>query len=292
MSASPVDSARLVSPPTLKLAEKICARQTRQEARNFYWGLLALPWPKRVAVYALYCFAHWADDEVDHPRGGRQAGLSHQRQRLQACLKGEPQDPVMLVLSKAVERYSIPHSELEAVIDGVEMDLQRRRYGNWRELASYCRLVAGSIGRMCVRIFGYSDPIALRHADHLGLAFQLTNILRDVREDAYMGRVYLPQNELEHFELTEAELLGPRPGLGWERLMAFEIKRARRLYEEGLQVCDYIPSSSAACVRTMAGIYRQILERIAHNPRRTLTSKVRLSTPAKLSVAARSWLSR
>jgi phytoene synthase len=275
----------------VKGAERDCARLARQAAQNFYWGFLALPRPKRVAIYALYSFARQIDDEVDGPNGGAQAGLFRQRERLQACVRGVRQDPVMLVLGQAIERYSIPPSELEEVIKGVEMDLRRRRYGSWKELSAYCRLVAGSIGRMCVRVFGYSHPTALRHADKLGLAFQLTNILRDVTEDARAGRIYLPKNELEHFQLPEAELFGPRPGLGWERLVAFEVKRAHRLYEDGLQVCRYLSPSSAACVRTMAGIYLRILDRIAINPRRTLTTRVSLSTSTKLRVAARSWLS-
>jgi 15-cis-phytoene synthase len=281
-----VDSGR-----AFRQAERECARLARREARNFYWGFLALPRPRRTAIYALYGFARQVDDEADSPDGGAAAGLARQRERLHACQRDIRHDPVMLVLGQAIERYAIPLSELEELIDGVEMDLRRRRYRDWQDLSAYCRLVAGSIGRICVRIFGYSNPAALRHADQLGLALQLTNILRDVTEDVRMDRVYLPQDELERFGLPEAELFGPRPGVGWEKLVAFEVMRARRLYDEGLQVCRYVPPSSASCIRTMAGIYRHILERIAINPRRALTTRVSLSTPEKLGVAARSWLS-
>jgi phytoene synthase len=273
-----------------KAAERTCARLVRHEARNFYWGFLALPRPKRIAIYALYSFARQVDDEIDEPKLNATGALSRHRERLQACVKGVREDPVMMVLGQAMDRYSIPFSELTDLVDGVEMDLRHHRYQSWKELAGYCRLVAGSVGRMCVRIFGHSDPAALRHADQLSLAFQLTNILRDVREDAQLGRIYLPQDELDHFDLPEAEIFGPHPGLGWERLVAFEVKRAQRLYDDGLQVCHYVSPSSAACVRTMAGIYRRLLERIANNPRRILSTRVSLSTPAKLSVAVRSWL--
>jgi 15-cis-phytoene synthase len=150
--------------------------------------------------------------------------------------------------------------------------------------------VAGAVGRMCTRIFGTDHPQALRHADNLGLALQLTNILRDVAEDASMGRIYLPLDEMAHYELTEAEMFGPRPGMGWERLVAFEVKRARRLYDDGLQVCLYLPHSSSACVKTMAGIYGRILDRISHNPRRALHHRVSLPAPTKLAIVARSWL--
>jgi 15-cis-phytoene synthase len=274
-----------------RLAEQACARLARREARNFYWGFLALPRPKRYAIYALYGFARQVDDEADSPEGGAAAGLARQRERLRARRQDIRDDPVMLVLGQAIERFAIPLPELEEVIDGVEMDLERRRYGDWRELSAYCRLVAGSVGRMCVRIFGYSNPAALRHADQLGLALQLTNILRDVKEDARMGRVYLPQDELARFGLPETELFGAHPSTGWEKLVAFEVRRARQLYDDGLQVCRYVPPSSAACIRTMAGIYRHILERIAQDPRRALATRVSLSTPAKLALAARSWLS-
>jgi 15-cis-phytoene synthase len=290
---SEVSAPRDRSSPSrlLKQAERFCARLARHEAKNFYWGFLALPRRKRVAIYSLYDFARQVDDEVDgRSRVAGEAGLARQRERLDACLRGIRRDPVMIVLGDAVERYGIPGSELEELIAGCEMDLDRRRYRSWKELAGYCRRVAGSIGRMCVRIFGASDPVTLRHADNLGLALQLTNILRDVREDASMGRIYLPLDEMERFELTEAEMFGPRPGMGWERIVNYQIRRARLLYADGLEVCRTIPLSSSMCVRTMAGIYQRILEQIAFNPRRAFNQRVSLSTSTKLRVAMRSWL--
>lgn len=276
----------------LHLAARECARIARTEARNFYWGFLALPRAQRTAIYALYSFARQVDDEADSPDGGAADGIARQRERLRSCLQGVRNDPVTIVLGQAIERYGIPGSELEEVIDGVQMDLERRRYESWEELAAYCRLVAGAIGRMCVRIFGYSDEEALVHADQLGLALQLTNILRDVKEDGQLDRVYLPQAELARFGLTEEAALRGAPGAGWEELVGFEVERARRLYRDGLEVCRYVPRSSAACVRTMAGIYRRILEDIAADPRRILHERVGLSTPGKVTVAVRSWLQR
>ena len=277
---------------TLDGAARECARIARTEARNFYWGFLALPRAQRTAVYALYSFARQVDDEADTPDGGAADGIARQRERLRSCMQGVRNDPVMIVLGQAIERHGIPESELEEVIDGVQMDLERRRYQTWEDLTSYCRLVAGAIGRMCVRIFGFSDEAALADADRLGLALQLTNILRDVKEDADLDRLYLPQDDLARFGLTEQEVLGGAPGTAWEDLVAFEVERARRLYSDGLQVCNYIPRSSAACVRTMAGIYRRILEDIAGDSRRVLHERVALSTPAKVTVAVRSWLQR
>jgi phytoene synthase len=279
---------------TLHLAEQACARLTRKEAKNFYLGFLALPRPQRTAIYSLYSFARQVDDEVDGTNGRTASaeGIAHQRERLRACLHGVCKDPVMQVLGDTVARYRIPAPELEELIDGVEMDLRHTRYQSWEELTLYCRRVAGSIGRMCVRVFGSDAPDALRHANNLGLALQLTNILRDVREDASMGRTYLPQNDLALHDLTDADLLGPRPGPGWEGLVEYEVGRARELYEDGLKVCDSIPATSAACVRTMAGIYQRILDRIALDPRAALEARVSLSTPRKLGIAARSWVAR
>lgn len=277
-----------------RLAQRACARLARKEAKNFYLGFLALPRPKRIAIYSLYSFARQVDDEVDGASSALAAadGIARQRERLHGCLRGLRADPVMHVLGDAVERYRIPASELEEVIDGVEMDLQHTRYRSWKELAGYCRRVAGAVGRMCVRIFGTDHPQALRHADNLGLALQLTNILRDVSEDARMGRIYLPLDEMAHYDLSEAEMFGPRPGMGWERLVAFEVKRARRLYADGRQVSLYVPHRSAACLRTMAGIYEGILDRIAENPRRALHHRVSLPAATKLGIVARSWLPR
>jgi phytoene synthase len=275
----------------LRGAERACAELARREAKNFYWGFIALPREKRNAIYALYGFARQVDDEVDL-KGRAEAGLAEQRRRLRACLAGDRPDPVMVVLGQAVERYEIPAVELEALIDGVEMDLRRRRYETWAELESYCRLVASMVGRMCVRIFGFRDPVALDHADQLGLALQLINVLRDVAEDAAMDRVYLPAEEMQRFEVDETDLLAGRPGPGWEPLVRFEAERARSLFASGLEVCEHIPSSSAACVRTMAGIYGRILDQVEADPRRPLRERISLSTAAKLGVVVRSWLGR
>jgi phytoene synthase len=143
---------------------------------------------------------------------------------------------------------------------------------------------------MCVRIFGFRDPVALDYADDLGLAMQLTNILRDVREDATLGRIYLPMEDLAGFGIESSELVAGLPGEGWEALIQFEVQRAWHLYESGLRVTELIPRSSAVCVRTMAGIYQSILEQIERDPRLPLRRRISLSRPAKLAVMVRSWL--
>ena len=281
----------------LREAERYCRRMARREARNFYWGFVSLPAEERTAIYALYDFARQVDDVADSAGPGRgdgagaglKAALGRHRARAREAAAGRWSDPVTMVLAGAMRRYAIPESELQALIDGVEMDLTRSRYATWQELEAYCRLVASTIGRMCVRIFGFEDDAALERADELGIALQLTNILRDVREDGQMGRIYLPREDLERFDVTEQGLLGAEPGPGWEALIGFEVGRAGRYFASGLGVCQLIPRRSAACVRTMAGIYRRILAMVERDPRLPLERRASLSPAAKLAVMARSW---
>ena len=275
-------------------AERFCREMARREAKNFYWGFISLPHEQRMAIYALYDFARQVDDDVDDaPRADLiPQRLAAQRQRVIRCMAPleEAGDPVMYVLSKAVQRYAIPQDELQALIDGVERDCTQTRYGTWEELSEYCRLVASVVGRMCVRIFGFTDPAALTCADDLGLALQLTNILRDVREDAEMGRIYLPREELERFGITEAGMLRGEPGEGWNAFVEFQTKRARELFESGYRVLRYIPRRPAACVQTMAGIYEGILQKIERDPQLPLRERAALSKREKLRVVLGSWL--
>jgi len=279
--------------PALRDAERLCQRMARREAGNFYWGFISLPRDQRVAIYALYDFARQVDDDADAAgRPHLAASLERHRRRARACAAGEPADPVALVLAGAVRRYGIPESELQALIDGVQTDLTRTRYATWDELEEYCRLVASTIGRMCVRIFGFADPAALDRADELGVALQLTNILRDVREDGDMGRIYLPAEDLARFDVGEADVLTGGPGAGWEALVALEAGRARDRFTTGLRVLDLIPRRPAACVGTMAGIYRRILGQVERDPRLPLRRRASLSAAAKVAVMARSWMAR
>ncbi|MGH7902508.1 MAG: phytoene/squalene synthase family protein [Candidatus Dormibacteraceae bacterium] len=272
-----------------RASESYCREMARREAANFYWGFIALPRDRRVAIYALYDFARQVDDDADRAGATHPVPLDGHRERLRRCLAGDYADPVMLVLGRTIHRYGLPLQELEAVVRGVEMDLERNRYQTWAELETYCSLVASAVGRMCVRIFGFSDASALDHAYDLGLALQLTNILRDVKEDAAMGRIYLPLEDLARFGIAERELLEGRPGGGWEPLVRFQAARARALFESGLKVTALIPTPARVCVRTMAGIYQRLLEQIEDDPRLPLARRASLSKAAKLKVMLRSW---
>lgn len=280
-------------------AERYCAAIARRDAKNFYWGFIALPRAKRTAIYALYDFARQVDDDCDLAEGiDARPRLTAQRDRLYRCAAGLADDPVSRVLGQAMERYQIPVEEVEEIIDGVESDLGFPRYRSWFELERYCHKVASSVGRMCVRIFGFSDPVALQYADDLGSAMQLTNILRDVREDLDQNRLYLPLDELEQYGLGEDTLrragrdlrLSAGASPAWSRFVHHQADRARALYDSGLRVIDFIPASSAACVLTMAGIYQRLLARITDDPALVWRTRVSLPTPMKLEVALSAWL--
>lgn len=275
-------------------AERFNRDMAKREAGNFYWGFISLGYHERMAIYALYNFARQVDDEADAVGvENLPARLAVHRERISRCVRREyGDDPILRVLSEAVDRYGIPEAELQMLVDGVEMDFSRSRYATFDELRTYCNLVASVVGRMCVRIFGFDDPIALERADDLGLALQLTNILRDVREDAVdMKRVYLPQDELARFGIPEPALYDGDIYPGWSDLIAHNVARARRYFETGYDVLRYIPRRPGACVATMAGIYEELLKKIEREPGLPLRARAALSKTEKLRVVVRSWLS-
>ena len=275
-------------------AERYCHDMARREAKNFYWGFISLPREQRNAIYALYDFARQVDDEADAVAHAPDlpGRLQRHRERITKCVRGEyaDDDAVMQVLAVAVDRFAIPERELQMLIDGVEMDGTKLRYQTWDDLRSYCNLVASVVGRMCVRIFGFEDDAALERADDLGIALQLTNILRDVREDIGLGRIYLPQEDLRRFAIPEASLLSWNAVPGWDALVAFEAERAREYFARGYEVLRYLDRRPAACVRTMAGIYERILEKIERDPTLPLHERAGLSSTEKIGAMVWAWL--
>jgi phytoene synthase len=275
-------------------AERFNRDMAKREAGNFYWGFISLGYHERMAIYALYNFARQVDDEADTVGlENLPARLAVHRERISRAARGDyGDDPILRVLAEAIDRYAIPESELQMLVDGVEMDFSRSRYETFEELRAYCTLVASVVGRMCVRIFGFSDPVALDRADDLGLALQLTNILRDVREDAVdMKRIYLPQDELRRFGIPEPALENGQIYPGWRELVAESVARARTYFTSGYEILRYIPRRPAACVQTMAGIYEELLKKIERDPGLPLKARAALSKTEKLRVVVRSWLS-
>jgi phytoene synthase len=275
----------------LSLAYDRCEAITRQKARNFFWGIRLLPEPKRAAMSALYAFARRVDDIGDAAgtAGDKQAALARIREEISAVAGGVPprSDLVLVALADAVARYPIPVSALDEIVTGCEMDCRRERYATFEELTTYCRCVAGSVGRLSLGVFGSADAAAAPGlADTLGIALQLTNILRDVVEDRdKLGRVYLPAEDLTRFG-CERDVTGPSESLAG--LLRFEAGRARRYYEEGLELLELLDRRSRACVAAMAGIYHRLLNRIEENPLVVLDCRVSLPAWEKAWVAARS----
>jgi phytoene synthase len=293
-----VESPSHVSAPVLA-AYSYCETVTGQQARNFAYGIRLLPTSKRRAMSALYAFSRRVDDIGDGALavGVKAARLEDTRAMLTRVREGavdeDDTDPVAVALAHAAETFPIPLGGLDELIDGVLMDVRGETYETWDDLKVYCRCVAGAIGRLSLGVFG-TEPGARaaerapEYADTLGLALQLTNILRDVREDAEDGRVYLPADDLAKFGCS-AGFKGPKPpeGADFAGLVHFEVRRARALFAEGYRLLPMLDRRSGACVAAMAGIYRRLLDRIERDPEAVLRGRVSLPGREKAYVAVR-----
>ncbi|WP_030560729.1 presqualene diphosphate synthase HpnD [Streptomyces aureocirculatus] len=293
-----VESEPRVSAPVLA-AYSYCETVTGQQARNFAYGIRLLPTPKRRAMSALYAFSRRVDDIGDGTLAPevKQARLDDTRALLTRVRDGgvaeDDTDPVAVALSHAAGHFPIPLGGLDELIDGVLMDVRGETYETWEDLKGYCRCVAGAIGRLSLGVFGTAPgaPNAERapeYADTLGLALQLTNILRDVREDALEGRTYLPADDLAKFGCADG-FSRPEPPAGsdFAGLVHFEVRRARALFAEGYRLLPMLDRRSGACVAAMAGIYRRLLDRIEREPEAVLRGRVSLPGREKAYVAVR-----
>jgi phytoene synthase len=254
-------------------------RLTRREARNFAYGIRVLPKEKRRAISAIYAFARRVDDVADG-----ELPVEAKRERLQAlgaALEAPPAEPMFVALGDARSRFGIPADALHALVVGGLQDTEQSRYADFAELDGYCRRVAGAVGVACVAVYGSDD---VERAATLGVALQLINIMRDVREDWGLGRVYLPQDELASYGVSEDEIAAGHTGPEWRALMAFQASRARAHLVEGLGLLDSLDSRSAACVSTFAGLYRATLERIESRGFDVFDGSVRLSPLTKLRI--------
>ena len=263
---------------TIDAAYEEVLRITRREAKNFAYGIMVLPRDKRRAIAAIYAFARRVDDVADGPERAdeKRVGL----EALRAALDTEPwHDPVFVALADARERFGIPREPLAALVEGGLQDLEKQTYADFAELCGYCKKVAGAVGLACLPVYGSDDTA---HAETLGIALQLINIIRDVDEDRQLGRVYLPQDELTRFAINRLE-----PSPEFRELMAFQAQRARAHLAEGLELLPSLDRRSALCVRTFAELYRATLDRIEANGYDVFGGKTRLSAPEKLAVVAR-----
>jgi phytoene synthase len=298
-----------------------CEAITREQAANFYYGIRLLARERRRAMCAAYAFARRIDDigDGDLPRAEKLRALessAEQLAELERSGAAPDEDPVLVALADAHRRFSLPPGAMGELIEGVRMDVDGVSYESFEELVLYCRRVAGAIGRICLAIFakrggrGHPPDAELGQAqiealaDDLGVALQLTNILRDVREDAENGRIYLPAEDLRRFgvELGEDRDMGQRASRlaalaaaqagPLSELMRFEAERAQQWFDRGLLLVPQLDRRSGACVSAMAGIYHRLLARIEADPPAALSSRTSLSTPEKLLVALRSFAGR
>ncbi|WP_079154415.1 presqualene diphosphate synthase HpnD [Streptomyces subrutilus] len=293
-----VEGPTHVSAPVLA-AYGYCEAVTGSQARNFAYGIRLLPADKRQAMSALYAFSRRVDDIGDGALApeAKLVRLEETRALLGRIRAEEVDeddtDPVAVALAHAARRFPIPLGGLDELIDGVLMDVRGETYETWDDLKAYCRCVAGAIGRLSLGVFGTAPGAAdsaraAEYADTLGLALQLTNILRDVREDAANGRTYLPAEDLAKFGCSEGFHADRAPrGSDFAGLVHHEVRRARALFAEGYRLLPMLDRRSGACVAAMAGIYRRLLERIEREPEAVLRGRVSLPPHEKAYVAVR-----
>ena len=267
-----------------------CAQITRESRSSFYYAFALLPPERRRALYAVYAFCRFIDDIADD-EGIREPAvlLSRWREELARVYTGVPTRALSRALADTARRFEIPRNLLEEIIAGVEMDLARKRYQTFDELRPYCYRVASALGLICIEIFGYRNPSAKTYAENLGLALQLTNILRDVREDAERGRIYLPLEDLVRFGVTEDEILAGVYSPNFVRLMDFEAKRAQELYAKARSALAPEDRSTLLTAEAMRLIYAALLERIIKSNYRVMDRRHSLSAPHKLYLVGRAW---
>jgi phytoene synthase len=265
---------------------------------NFYYSFLVLPAEKRRAIVAVWDFCRAVDDAVDEAPAGlgpadpRSAAsqLARWREELAACYgQGSPRTPQGQALAPLVARFSLPRDAFEAVVDGVAMDLERSRYQTFDELREYCLRVASAVGLICIEIFGYTDPRTRGYALDLGIALQLTNIVRDVGADLARGRIYLPAADLARFGCTEDDLRAGVVSGKVRSLLAYECARARDYYDRAERELPRADRRRMVAARIMAGIYRAILDRIERSDYRVFDRTIRVPRPRRAVIAAMLW---
>ncbi len=272
--------------------DEYCQHKAAQSGSSFYYSFLFLAPERRRAIIALYAFCREVDDAVDEPSdpSAARATLAWWRGEVDRLFAGNPQHPVTLALDPAIAPFGITKAQLNEIMDGMEMDLNQSRYMNFAGLQLYCHRVAGVVGALAAGIFGYRNVKTLEYADKLGLAFQLTNIIRDVGEDARKNRIYLPLDEVKECGVTAADILNANHTESFVRLMRFQAERARRCYDEALAL---LPAEDRRAQRPglmMASIYRALLDEIAGDDYRVLHQRTALTPIRKLWIAWRTWV--
>ena len=261
-----------------------CRQVAKKRAKNFYYSFVLLERDQKNAMCAVYAFMRYCDDLSDEP-GATRTAMDRWRDALDQALAGRPDsNPAWPAFLDAVERYRIPHGYFYEMIEGVASDLEPRTIRTFDELYSYCYRVASVVGLTTIHIFGFTSPEAIPLAEKCGIAFQLTNILRDVREDAELGRIYLPVEDLEAFKVSPEEIAQALRSEHFGELMDFEIARARAYYRESAPLLDLIEKKARPSLWALIAIYARLLDRIAETPYDVLNHRISLSTAEKLLI--------
>jgi phytoene synthase len=273
--------------------DQYCQQKAAASGSSFYYSFLFLPPERRRAITALYAFCREVDDVVDEAGDPQlaQTRLAWWRAEVGRLVAGDPQHPVTRALAPAIERFGVTAERLNEIIDGMQMDLTQSRYLDFAGLQRYCYHVAGVVGLLSAGVFGYRDARTLEFAKDLGIAFQLTNIIRDVGEDVRKNRIYLPMEDLKTFGVTAADLSGARYGEAFVELMRFQARRAESYYEKALAE---LPAEDRRAQRPgliMAAIYRTLLAEIERDAFRVLDRRTSLTPLRKLWIAWKTWLS-
>jgi phytoene synthase len=272
--------------------DQYCQERAAQSGSSFYYSFLFLEPLRRQAITALYAFCREVDDVVDEcpDKLLARTKLAWWRAEVKALFEGRPSHPVTQALAASLKNFSLPQEQLLEIIDGMEMDLDQVRYADFKALHLYCYRVASVVGLLAAEIFGYRDRLTLKYAHDLGLAFQLTNIIRDVGEDARRGRIYLPQDELSRFGVTDGDLLQARYGDNFSQLMAFQVERARSMYRQAFAQLPATDRKAQRAGLIMAAIYQATLDEIVRDGYRVLDQRITLPPLRKLWLAAKTWI--
>jgi phytoene synthase len=272
--------------------DEYCQDKAAKSGSSFYYAFLFLPPERRRAITALYAFCREVGNVVDEATDGSVARikLAWWRSQIDAMFDGNASHPVALALTPHLAPCNIGRDSLVAIIDGMEMDLDQTRYLDWPGLQKYCRHAAGVVGRLSAGVYGYTDPQTLDYAEKLGLAFQMTTIIRDVGDDARRGRIYLPVNELQQFGVRASEILNGEYSDRFSALLAFQAARARSLYREAMQLLPEADRRAQRSGLTMAAIYHALLGEIEHDEWRVLHQRISLTPLRKFTLAWRTWV--
>lgn len=272
--------------------QQYCQQKTRESGSSFTLSFMFLPKEKRDAMTALYAFCREVDDVVDECTDYQiaQTKLAWWKQEIQRLFHETPQHPVTQALQPVVKTFDLKEAHFIEIIDGMQMDTQYNRYADFEQLALYCYRVASVVGLLSAQIFGYSDPATLQYAHDLGMAFQLTNIIRDVGEDARRGRIYIPLDELERAGVTEAQLLNSHPSAQTQSLLLKQIERAEMFYDKALSQLPKVDTKPQLPGLMMAAIYRALLQEIREDANLVLTHKISLPPFRKLKLALGAWI--